>query len=902
MLKFLAGSFAIAGLVAATAPIIIHLLNRRRFKVVEWAAMNFLRQAMQRNRRVLQLRDLVVLVLRCLAIALFGAALARPFVSGVSTLTLFAAAVVFLAVVTAFTSAVAAILTSQPKARKLALGTCAAAIVASLIGVGAMFSNQDSSAATALTGRQPVHAIVLVDNSQSMGYEALNKTLLDEAKLKAGEFIDALPSGSQIHVISLCGSDEAGALSAYRSKTDARAAIDRLTVVDRIGRATHGLDLAAQAARQIPELDTKRVVLISDQQQTLWEGGAAKNQLSQLQDVQIVRIPIEKPENVWISNFELQDGVADIETPAVFHVTVQHAGEQPLTNVRVALSIDGEEVASRLVDLEPGQARELEFKHRLENVSDTSGISEGAGSAAFVKASAVVVVEGGIGDRQPRDNSRHVIVPVVSGLPVVFVDQYGQDENLSRNEVGETYRLRRLLAPRTSTDEEQNRQLVRIRHLTIDRLNEETLSDARLVVIAGVANPGDSVPLLRQYVQQGGSVVIAAGADFDAQNWQQAGWLDGAGILPAPLSIETVGQLPETATQQLETFSLDPKSLQHDFFLIEGESPESLEDLYRSPIFFKAAVADDSDAMKSSLVTAERKRLAEAREFLKGSNERRLAWDEKERQGTLTEAEMNERRADDDRRREFRPTWLLWSTEDAQAQLDERDIEQLALETRPRVVGSYTNNRHPFLVERTIGAGHVYFVSSGLYSSWSTLTSTNAILIFDRMLRQLLQQTLPQRNFETGDVVTLPAQKSDRTRWEVVTPLERRDPLTIEALSANRYGVRFRRGLWQGHYAVNAIDTSSEAKNVTKTVSLAFNCPPEESQLAAYDALSFREHMGEGTYRWLERDDSISVEGAQIRGRDLWKWLIAAVFLFLLAEMLILAWPYRKSEAIPATA
>ncbi len=901
MLKFLAGSFAVAGLIAASAPIIIHLLNRRRFRVVEWAAMNFLRQAMQRNRRVLQLRDLVVLVLRCLAVALFGAALARPFVSGVSTLAIFAAAVVFLAVVTAFTSAVAGILTSQKKARVMAFGTCAAAVVVSLIGIGAMLSNQDDSTATALTGRQPVHAIVLVDNSQSMGYEALNRTLLDEAKTKAGEFIDALPSDSQIHVIPLCGSDETSALSAYRSKTDARAALDRLGVVDRIGRASHGLDLATQAARQVPELDTKRVVLISDQQQTLWEGGAAKNQLAQLPDVQLVHIPIEKPENVWISKFELQDGVADVETPAVFHVTVEHTGEQPLTNVRVALSIDGEEVASRLVDLEPGQAREVEFKHRMENLADTAGLSEGAGSAAFLKATATATAEGSVGDRQPRDNARHLIAPVVSGLPVVFVDQYGQEENLNRNEVGETYRLRRLLAPRTSTDEEQNRQLVRIRHLTIDRLNEETLSDARLVVIAGVANPGDSVPLLRQYVQQGGSVVIAAGADFDPQNWQQAGWLGGGGILPAPLSFESVGQLPETATQQLETFSLDPKSLQHDFFLIEGETSESLEDLYRSPIFFKAAIADDSDAMKTNLANAERTRLTEAREFLKGSDERRLAWDEKERQGTLTEAELNERKADDDRRREYRPTWLLWAHEDAQTQLDERDIEQLALESRPRVVGYYTKDRHPFLVERSIGAGRVYFVSTGLYSSWNTLTSTNAILVFDRMLRQLLQQTLPQRNYETGDVVTLPAQKSDRARWEVQTPLDRRDPLTIEALSANRYGVRVRRGLWQGHYAVNAIDTSSDAKNVTKTVPLAFNCPPEESQLAAFDALSFRQRMGEGTYRWLEQDDSISVEGAQIRGRDLWKWLIGAVFLFLLAEMLILAWPYRKPEPTAAT-
>ena len=62
MFKFFAGSFAIAGLIAASGPIIIHLLNRRRFRVVDWAAMDFLRQAMQRSRRAVQLRELLVLV------------------------------------------------------------------------------------------------------------------------------------------------------------------------------------------------------------------------------------------------------------------------------------------------------------------------------------------------------------------------------------------------------------------------------------------------------------------------------------------------------------------------------------------------------------------------------------------------------------------------------------------------------------------------------------------------------------------------------------------------------------------------------------------------------------------------------------------------------------------------
>src|SRR3954447_4285234 len=78
-ISFSSVGFAIAGAACAAGPIIIHLLNRRRYRVVHWAAMDFLRQAMKRNRRVLQIRDIVLLFLRTAAVLLFGAALARPY-------------------------------------------------------------------------------------------------------------------------------------------------------------------------------------------------------------------------------------------------------------------------------------------------------------------------------------------------------------------------------------------------------------------------------------------------------------------------------------------------------------------------------------------------------------------------------------------------------------------------------------------------------------------------------------------------------------------------------------------------------------------------------------------------------------------------------------------------------
>src|SRR6476661_8837551 len=59
-------------------PIIIHILNRRRFKTVTWAAMEFLMRAMRKNRRRLEFEQWILLATRCLVVFLLGLALARP--------------------------------------------------------------------------------------------------------------------------------------------------------------------------------------------------------------------------------------------------------------------------------------------------------------------------------------------------------------------------------------------------------------------------------------------------------------------------------------------------------------------------------------------------------------------------------------------------------------------------------------------------------------------------------------------------------------------------------------------------------------------------------------------------------------------------------------------------------
>lgn len=69
----------LAGLGALAIPIVLHLLKRERRQVVEFPSLMFLRQIPQETTRRRRLRHPLLLVLRCLALALIAIAFARPF-------------------------------------------------------------------------------------------------------------------------------------------------------------------------------------------------------------------------------------------------------------------------------------------------------------------------------------------------------------------------------------------------------------------------------------------------------------------------------------------------------------------------------------------------------------------------------------------------------------------------------------------------------------------------------------------------------------------------------------------------------------------------------------------------------------------------------------------------------
>lgn len=526
---FGAWQFAAAGLAGAVGTVLLHLLNRRRHQVLHWGAMAFLQQAVKKNRRVIQVRDAILLTLRTLAVLSFGLALARPHFAGSDT----------------------------------------------------------------LAGPQPIHAIIVIDNSLSMAYRALDGSLLNQAKQSARELIERLPEGSSISLLAACGADSDAARDPMLDMQDALAAIEQIEIVD----STANIGAIFDRVRKAAAFETNqplRIILLTDQQAATWASVPSAEDVRGLPQLQFVDVAPRQRDNTWVAEIGVQDGFAEARTASTILVHVERNGGNSVRHAEVSLLVHEQLVGTRTVLLQAGHSSQtVTFEHAF-NTNATSGL-------VYVPIKAVITP-----DRLTIDDVRYALLPVVPRLPIVFVDQCGaSEEDVRRGRIGETRTLRRLLD--SDRDDDLREVVLGQRHVKLDELETEAIDDARLVVVAGVERPENKVVMLRRFVEEGGQLLIAAGGAFSARQWNDQAWLDGNGILPAPLTGRTLGATPDETQGELSPRLLSFESLQQSSWLrLPDVSDETLRDLYAEPLFFKTVEVNASQDFASSYRTVAR--------------------------------------------------------------------------------------------------------------------------------------------------------------------------------------------------------------------------------------------------------------------------------------------------------
>jgi len=77
---FLNPTLAMVGLLSIAAPIIIHILMRRKRRPITWGAMRFVAEAYRRQRRRMNLEQMLLLLSRCALVALVALAVGKPLI------------------------------------------------------------------------------------------------------------------------------------------------------------------------------------------------------------------------------------------------------------------------------------------------------------------------------------------------------------------------------------------------------------------------------------------------------------------------------------------------------------------------------------------------------------------------------------------------------------------------------------------------------------------------------------------------------------------------------------------------------------------------------------------------------------------------------------------------------
>ncbi len=468
---------ALAGLAAGLIPLIIHLINRRRHRRVDWAAMAFLLTAARRRSRRMRLEQWLLFAVRVLVIVLLGLVVARPYVSASRFLPV---------------------------------------------------------------GRSHFHRVILLDNSGSMGASTGDEDLgaarvqargsvYDLAREVVGGLLDSFSKTDEVSIVSLAA--PASAVIDYPSldRRRIRQALANLPLTQRATDLTGGLDRALDLLKKSSAApDNRCVYVISDMAGGAWSGGSGASDGGKdrsfavaarkvAEQAALVLVPLGDPPatNVGISRLALGSTVTAPRIPLRFTAEVINYG---VTDVRDAvLQIHRDQRVERriaLPTLEPGQVETVTF----------SMVFDSAGFHA-VRA----CLDAGPADRLALDNDRLLALEVTESLDVLVVDGAPGKTRLS----GQAGYLLTALNPWPGS---RSDSIVSPKAISDLELGGEILSAYQVVVLCNVERIDEDIwQRLRTYVEHGGGLLVFAGEAVNLDHYNRFGHAAGEGILPGKL-------------------------------------------------------------------------------------------------------------------------------------------------------------------------------------------------------------------------------------------------------------------------------------------------------------------------------------------------------------------------------
>ena len=297
------------GLAAATIPILIHLLNLRKLKKIEFSTLHFLKELQKNKIRRVKLKQWLLLALRVMIILLIVTALARPTLEGVS--------------------------------------------------IGGTTSTAKTS------------AVFILDDTFSMSVVDQNGSLFNQAKQTIKKLLTQLQEGDEASLILVSG-DQNGEQKFSTNINTVSDRLNELKISEASGDINSAFLKAVELISKSKNFN-KEIYLLSDFQKGRIYDEENLSKLGQILNgkVNLYTFDYAKKDvyNISIDDLKVISRIFEKEKPIQFEAVVNNHSSQPVSNLVVSLFLEGERAAQQSVDLNPNESKTIE----LEGVAKKNG-------------------------------------------------------------------------------------------------------------------------------------------------------------------------------------------------------------------------------------------------------------------------------------------------------------------------------------------------------------------------------------------------------------------------------------------------------------------------------------------------------------------------------------------------
>jgi hypothetical protein len=536
----------LAGIASIAVPIVIHLLNRRSAKFVDWGAIQFLLDSLVNRRRRILLEEVLLLGSRCLLLALVATAMARPFVpSGAGAAWLVVLPILLLAVVTFGVSF------ALWQYRRLRFGLMLGALGLLLLGFGLIALEQRLSLRR-FGGAGQRDVAIVIDASMSMSVATDGSTNLEKARTEAARLLDHAGRKTAFSVIVGGPVPKAVVPAPIR---DRNLLLEAIETIETTGGAMNVPDALAEAALSLSKGSnpSKQIIVLSDGQAIGWDLNAPSRwkfitdtfkRLPTAPQVVFRRLTLPQTfRNLAVTAITPSRSVFGVDREVGINVSVMNTGTEAITPSEIKLLINDLELVDRTIgQVAPGMTETIRFKHRFTK-----------------QGSYLLTAATGVSDDLPGDDTLSVAHNVIGKLPVLLVDGNPSPRFLER---AAAFALVALVPGARTMPQSQTAS-------SSEYLVEPELIDAPLlstvrdfskygaVILADVPTvPADTAQLLVDYVRRGGGLLIAPGARAMPEfynAWTETGRRP---VLPARIEKRiAIGRGEDPAKPSITTFS-----------------------------------------------------------------------------------------------------------------------------------------------------------------------------------------------------------------------------------------------------------------------------------------------------------------------------------------------------------